>query len=591
MARIAEDGRIALPAAIGFQVARKIINMKFLIRADASIQIGSGHIMRCLTLAHELSRRGHKVRFICRGLPGHLGGAVERAGFVLTLLPVPPTSNRLPENELNEFHRNKQSKLPHGKDNYGEFSAGGAAQNAEAGFGEACSPHSRPAHAHWLPVTQAQDAAYCAPHIRAFAPDWIVCDHYALSAEWEQAAKAVAGSRLMAIDDLADRPHAADLLLDPSLGRTAADYTGLVSDTCQLLTGTRYALLREEFAQWRKASLTRRATQTRKGYLKNILVNLGGVDKDNHTLSVLQAISGSLPEGCGVTVVMGQTAPYTAAVRDFADTAPYPCRVLVGADNMAELMAQADLAIGAAGGTSWERCCLGLPTVMLVLADNQRGIAEHLQQAGAAYLLQPDGLAAGLRQLLAIPAAAWAEQSRCAAALCDGYGAVRVANHMLDFPSARVLPAAETDCRRLFRWRNHPDIRRFMFEQNEIEWAAHQSWFARQQANPDFTMLVYWANKTPQGYAGFKHLGDGSYEWGFYLAPDCPRGSGHGRILGRLALQYAFAQLQAREVRGQVLLHNTASLALHDKLGFCRLGPVGNGQSVGFVLPANEFLY
>ena len=594
--------------------------MKFLIRADASIQIGSGHIMRCLTLAHELSRRGHEVRFVCRGLPGHLGGTVERAGFALTLLPVPPTSNRLPENERSEFprskneprklRRNEQSKLLRGKDNYGKFSAGGAVQNAVAGFGEACSPHSPPAHAHWLPVAQAQDAADCAPHIRAFAPDWIVCDHYALSAEWEQAAKAVAGSRLMAVDDLADRPHAADVLLDQNLGCAAADYAGLVPPACRLLLGTRYALLRQEFAQWRETSLQRRTTP-QKGYLKtseasfcgaktsvvsfceakNILVNLGGVDKDNYTLAVLHALSGSLPEGCGVTVVMGRTAPHIAAVQAFAAAAPYPCRVLVGVDNMAELMTQADLAVGAAGSTSWERCCLGLPTVMLVLADNQRGIAERLQQAGAAHLLQPNRLAAGLRRLLGAPAAAWAEQSRRAAALCDGKGAERVANHMLDFPAARVLPAAETDCRRLFRWRNHPDIRRFMFEQSEIEWAAHQSWFARQQANPDFTMLVYWTNGTPQGYAGFKHLGGGIYEWGFYLAPDCPRGSGHGSILGRLALQYAFAQLQAREVRGQVLPHNTASLTLHGKLGFRRLDPAENGQSVGFVLPANEFLY
>ena len=338
--------------------------MKILIRADASLQIGSGHIMRCLTLAHELSRRGHEVRFICRALPGHLGETIERAGFGLVLLPEPPQAGRLPESERCEpLHSKNEAKA---------------------------TTCVQLAHAHWLPVSQAQDATDCVPHILAFAPDWIICDHYALSAEWELAAKAAAGSRLMAIDDLADRPHAADLLLDQNLGHTPADYAGLVPPACRLLTGTRYALLREEFAAWREASLQRRAAQADKGYLKHILVNLGGVDKDNHTLAVLQSLSGSLPAACSITVVMGKTAPHTAAVQAFADSAPYPCRVLVGANNMAELMAEADLAIGAAGSTSWERCCLGLPTLQIIAADNQKSAAYLLEQYCAARILWVD---------------------------------------------------------------------------------------------------------------------------------------------------------------------------------------------------------
>ncbi len=571
--------------------------MKFLIRADASIQIGSGHIMRCLTLAHELARRGHEVRFICRELPGHLGAAVERAGFALVLLPALLPSNRLPENERsellrsknewNEFRQNERSEFLRSKNERREFRQNERSGQDDNEHAEACF---QPAHAHWLPVPQAQDVADCAPHIRAFAPDWVVCDHYALSAEWEQAAKAVAGSRLMAIDDLADRPHAANMLLDQNLGRAAADYAGLVPPACRLLLGTRYALLRQEFAQWRETSLQRRAAQIEKGYLKNILVNLGGVDKDNCTLAVLRALSGSLPAGCGVTVVMGRTAPHTAAVQAFAAAAPYPCRVLVGANNMAELMDEADLAVGAAGSTSWERCCLGLPTIMLVLAANQRGVAEGLRQAGAASLVDMADLAADLPCLLAEPPARWAAQSRSAAALCDGKGACRAANQLQDFSAARVLPAAGEDCRCLFEWRNHPDIRRFMFNSEPIEWAQHQNWFVRQLASPDFTMLLYWPDDTAQGYAGFKHLGGGRYEWGFYLAPGCPRSSGHGLRLGRLALQYAFAQLQAREVLGQVLPHNAASLALHGKLGFRRTGG-GEAQAVSFALAAEDFPY
>ena len=232
--------------------------------------------------------------------------------------------------------------------------------------------------------------------------------------------------------------------------------------------------------------------------------------------------------------------------------------------------------------------------MMLVLAENQRGIAETLQQAGVASVADIADLPASLARLLSEAPALRAEQSRHAATLCDGCGALRAANNLADFAPAVLRPAAPADCRRLFEWRNHPEIRRFMFDSGEIAWDGHQAWFARQLANPEFTMLLYETGGTAQGYASFKHLGGGRCEWGFYLAPDCPRGQGHGGTLGQLALQYAFCRLNMREVHGQVLPHNAASLALHHKLGF-RLEDQTAGQNaqqaLSFVLRAEDFLY
>jgi UDP-2,4-diacetamido-2,4,6-trideoxy-beta-L-altropyranose hydrolase len=212
--------------------------------------------------------------------------------------------------------------------------------------------------------------------------DWLVADHYALDARWEEAMRPLT-KRIMVIDDLADRHHACDLLLDQTFGRQEVDYIPLVPDGCKLLCGSQNALLRPEFAALREYSLKRRAQPV----LKELLITMGGVDKDNVTGAVLRALQTcSLPGDCSLTVVMGQAAPWLQEVEAIASVMPRPTRVLVGVTNMARLMADSDLAIGAAGSTSWERCCLGLPSIMLVVADNQMKVAKGLEEVGAAFL-------------------------------------------------------------------------------------------------------------------------------------------------------------------------------------------------------------
>lgn len=150
---------------------------------------------------------------------------------------------------------------------------------------------------------------------------------------------------------------------------------------CIRLIGPRYALLRPEFAQLRDESLARRKEMR----LGHILISMGGVDKDDATSQVLDALADCpLPEGCRMTVVMGRNAPWLDHVRAIAKTLRHPTQVMVDVTDMAALMVQADLAIGAAGGTSWERCALGLPTLIAVLADNQQAAAAALSCAGAA---------------------------------------------------------------------------------------------------------------------------------------------------------------------------------------------------------------
>lgn len=317
--------------------------MRVVFRVDASLQIGSGHVMRCLTLADALRERGGECCFICREHPGHLLEVIRRRGFAVTALPT------------------------------------GAPDHQPGGEPE----EALPAHSAWLGCDWQTDARQTAEVLSSFEPDWVIVDHYALDRRWEAAVQPHY-QHLLVIDDLADRPHVCDLLLDQNLGREACDYAGLVPGHCSVLAGPKYALLRPEFAALREYSLEHRQ-RTRLG---KILITMGGVDQPNATGQVLDALKKCpLPDDCSISVVMGLQAPWLEQVRAAAAEMPWSTEVSVNIGDMAQRMADCDLAIGAAGSTSWERCCLGVPTLMVVLAENQWLGAKALQSAQAAWLV------------------------------------------------------------------------------------------------------------------------------------------------------------------------------------------------------------
>ena len=303
------------------------------------MQIGTGHVMRCLTLADGLRERGARSIFICRPHAGHLLDLIKQRGHIA--LALAPAEHVL--------------------------TAPGPAD---------------PQHAHWLGTGWDSDAAQTREVLSDQVLDWLVVDHYAIDRRWEDVMRPCT-RRVMAIDDLADRPHECDMLLDQNLGRRAEHYGGLLKRHTQTLIGPEFALLRPEFAQWREHSLQRRENPQ----LKNLLITMGGVDQANVTGRVLDALNRcDLPADLRVTVVMGVCSPWLAQVKTQAAVMPRPTQVLTGVSNMAQLMAESDLCIGAAGGSAWERCALGLPTLVMILAANQHSGAAALQAHGAALL-------------------------------------------------------------------------------------------------------------------------------------------------------------------------------------------------------------
>ena len=264
----------------------------------------------------------------------------------------------------------------------------------------------------------------------------MIVDHYAIDERWEKLVKLSCRS-VMVIDDLANRAHQCDLLLDQNLGRYCTDYANLVPLSCMTLVGPMFALLQPSFSKLRESSLERR----RKAGISSILIAMGGVDANNSTCAVLESIQKCpLPAHLTITVVIGKHAPHLKQVKDIAKYMPWNTEVLVNVSNMAELIAKSDLAIGAAGMTSWERCCLGLPTLLLVLADNQTAGANALQKSNSAFLL-PDldsldeQLLQGI-QLVSIPQVL-ENMIAASAQVTDGLGTQRVIEKLKTYSPPR----------------------------------------------------------------------------------------------------------------------------------------------------------
>ncbi len=302
--------------------------MNIAIRVDASVQIGTGHFMRCLTLSDGLKQCGAHIRFVSRELPVHLRDMLAAKGMELASLD----------------------------------------SNASA------PPIDDLAHAHWLGTSQTQDAQDTIQALSDRTWDWLIVDHYALDARWESAMRSSA-RQIMVIDDIADRQHECDVLLDQNFyADMQTRYTGKVPSHCQLLLGPRYALLRDEFRTLREQ------VKPRTGPVKRVLVFFGGVDADNHTGRAIEALTEIKISGLHVDVVIGAQHPCREQIKAACALHGFICHVQT--ERMAELMAAADLAIGAGGAATWERCCLGLPSIILVIADNQSKAAADLEAAG-----------------------------------------------------------------------------------------------------------------------------------------------------------------------------------------------------------------
>ncbi len=435
--------------------------MKVVFRVDASIMMGTGHIMRCRTLATALKKHGAQIRFITRAHPGHLGYMLASDGFAVTVFP--PSAGI--ENKGNDYVA-------------------------------------------WLGVSQQEDADQTIAALANQLCDWLIVDHYGLDQVWEAQLK-LHTSKLMVIDDLANRPHECDLLLDQNYTVASLErYQPWVSAPCQLLLGPRYALLRPEYAQYRDTMAPRTSD------IKRVLVFMGGADNANITGKVLTALSIVQLAHLEVDVVIGPNFIHQSRVTEQANARPNT-HIHGPLPHLADLMAEADLAIGAGGATTWERLCMSLPSLVLSTAENQIPACEALASSGLIWYL-------GDAHKLDVPAIESALLEALAAmgtlhdlvtsnqTLVDGRGVSRVAEVIDPTPAANLAlrPANSNDALTYFAWVNDPTVRSSAINSEPINMATHVEWFNRRLMDLNSHLYVLEARDLPVGQVRFERHGE-----------------------------------------------------------------------------------
>jgi UDP-2,4-diacetamido-2,4,6-trideoxy-beta-L-altropyranose hydrolase len=337
-------------------------------RVDASRDVGSGHVMRCLSLADSLASRGRRCTFLCRPAPGDLIGEIERRGHAVIRMPSP--------------------------------------QEASA-------------------TSESDDARDTCEALSGFSVEWLIVDHYGLGITWEQSAGACARG-LLAIDDVG-RDHECSLLLDQNFPNPMHERYRLSLADAKLILGPQYALLQGAFAASRHSALERRT-----GLLVRFLVSMGASDPSNATAKALAGLEAVWQKNWHVDVVIGSSNPHGKSLDALCSKLP-AAALHVQTTDMARLMTEADCAIGAGGSTTWERCCLGLPSLVCILSSDQAAIATAVARTGAHILLGYDQELAGpdyAREIAALSQPQLLAMSISAAAITDGMGANRVAERL-----------------------------------------------------------------------------------------------------------------------------------------------------------------
>ena len=500
--------------------------MRAVIRVDASLQIGSGHVMRCLTLAQTLKNNRFEVVFICRKLNGHLIEKIVRDGF------------HVHELSANNKKNNIDSKLD---------------------------------HSHWLEVTQKNDADDCITILNNEEFDWLIVDHYALDHEWQNSLKPHY-KRLMVIDDLADRNHQCDILLDQTYGRIEKDYLNRIPVDGHLLLGSKYALLRPEFSDFRISSLKRRIDPT----LNNLLINMGGIDIENVTEKILDHLKASnIGKELNITIVMGINAPHLESIKIKARELSQNTKLLVDVKNMAEIMADADIAIGASGSTTWERCCLGLPSIQIVISKNQKNLAQVLADKNIIMLAKE------IKEIINLLESApiWMSATgSLAAEICDGVGSNRVFNKMTnrvvtlkDFGEivlCNYTNLNHNDISLVLQMRNHEKIRTWMYRQNPILEEGHLGFIANLETDTEKRYFLVKQKDTVIGSINFSNIRYGSsVDFGIYINPFI-KTKGLGILLESAASEYAFNELDVEKINLEVLEHNKKAINFYKRCGF-----------------------
>ena len=407
------------------------------------------------------------------------------------------------------------------------------------------------------------------------ADTWVVLDGYHFDSVYQQQVKKL-GPWLLVIDDMAHLDHYyADIVLNQNVNAEQLSYS--CEPYTHLLLGTQYALLRHEFWSWRawRREIPKVA--------RKILVTLGGGDAANQTLKVIQALQRIEVDGLEVRVVVGATNPHFQTLQAAADKATFPIQLIQNVIDMPELISWADTAISAGGSTCWELAFLGLPSLLLILAENQRQIAEGLDRYGAALNLgwyaEVDELdLARVLNILILDPVRRGTISEAGQRLVDGVGVSRIISRMHELAQLtssseplQVRQADFQDAKLLWRWANDPSVRVNAFHPEAISLDKHIAWYKKKLNGRDTRIWILELNQVPVAQIRYDCIDSDTAEIGFSVDQSY-RGKGLGTQALHLTARMAYEELGVSRLKGVVFKSNKASARAFEKAGFMCVG-------------------
>lgn len=496
-----------------------MIDQTVVFRVDASNQIGTGHVMRCLTLADSLRSSGAKCIFLSRAFAGNLIDFIQAEGHEVISLP-------LPEADQTCF------------------------------VGE-------PVHSSWRGVSWKLDAQQSKEALTGLSIDWLVVDHYGLWKPWETELRTIC-TKILVIDDLADREHDCDFLVDQNITASKSRYAQLVPHSCYMALGLRFALLRPEFAQ-RNGSVSVVSENPR------IFLCFGGADTNAYTCRLVVILSAEKYRHLPLEVVVGANFRHSEQLNGLAKLRG-DARVHQDVNNVASIMLKCSFAIGAGGVMTWERMNLGLPTILFGIADNQCELINHLldlnMAIGNADIAKlSDSEIRVLIDVFVENVDMRTEFSEAGMKLVDGRGVERIAEKMgvkrIEFRSVTMM-----DAEAILQWRNSPEVASNSKIAAKIELPTHLEWVERTISDPSKVFQIALIGSDPVGVVRFDCEGDRALI-SIYKVPGGPRMKGFVNA----ACEWFFRNNSfANKIIAEILGDNEASVKAHESAGFINFG-------------------
>jgi len=492
------------------------MQQRIYFRVDASADIGVGHVFRCLSLANYFSQIGYQCSFICKYHVSAPFSLIESAGYSLYKLPLEK-----------EFEAS---------DEYSE----------------------------WLGSSEQWDAQSIL-NLNLPKANLLVVDHYGISAQWE-AEVANLADKILVIDDLANRNHQCDYLVDTAIGRTLEEYEALVSENCECLIGPNFSILKQEFTYLRKHAEQKRIKQNK---IEHVLVAMGGTDPKKLTLMALMAIE-QLESYPKVTVILSSSCTWLDELKAHISSRQLNWVTLkIDIQDMPQEILNADFAIGAFGVGAIERCYLGLTSLNCVVAENQTYQSQAMIEASLCLACQPDDLESSITSIFGrfksdlisnLDALSHAGLSTFKE---NGIENISQVIHANQLHALTYVDVNQQHKNLLYYWQTMPDTRKYFHNTQVPSYDDHTQWFDGLLKNQDRRMWILVYDWQPAGYIRLDTLSDHSEEVSIFVASQF-----RGNKIAFKALNWAKLHTKNANLKAQVHSDNQASKALFLSCGF-----------------------